>query len=1014
MKKLGLISIFSSLLSAPLLAQSFTPGNLVVLQTSGTLSKASSAIILKEFNTSGVAGITLTLPNSGTNPIQTSGVYGGSEGFLTTATDGKYLLLTGYQTSATISDITATSASAVPRVIGTVAPSGFYLQVASSTTFYNANDIRGAVSDGTNYWASGASVASVDGIDYFGPATPTALATAAIPPKAYGIRIFNGQLYYSTQKAGPTNTATQLGVFTLGTGLPTSGTPSPSQVINTAALVPQDFSFNSTGDVCYVAISLNTAAGGIQKWTRSGAVWTLAYTIGTGATNIGAYGLVVDYSGTNPVLYASTFETTGNRVVKIVDNGTAASASITTIVPAVTNVFNKGIAFAPVASGLPVVNLSISADTASEAAASVITIKANASYPLPTAQTIALRVSGLGITSGDYNLSSSTITIPAGASSATATFTVKDDILGEGTEWAKITMSTSSSAIVLGIDTIKTIAIADNDGNNIPTISMYTSTTTNYIDGAASVSPSSPFVLSAVVGDTTDPGAHEGMDFIINDLETPDTSLIVSYTSSNASVASLSNIHLTGKDSIRHLQIVPLAVGYSDIKITVSDGIDSAFYLIKYAASADSLKTSKTFWHTGMSDASDAIALDDDYYITGDDELNVLNVYSRKHSGLPLVSYNYSSFLALPDPGKPEADLEAATPSWKNLGRVYWMGSMSNGKAPFDAKPNRDRIFATKISGTGAATTFSFVGFAALKSSLLAWGDAYGYNFTASAAAGVDSKLPNGFAAEGLVFGPDSTTLYVGMRAPLVPSSTRKNAVIVPIKNFETWFNNGAAVGTPSFGLPIELNLSGRGIRDMIRLSNGTYIIVAGNPGSTPITSAIYKWTGYPKDTPIMIACPFSDTLNMEGVMQVNMTATATRSLQVITDNGDDIFYNDATEAKDFGDLMLRKFKSIVFDSLDVNLKPNSLQQQAISSNGICVYPNPSQGQVALRILAETADSIALSINNLNGQLLFSDSRHVAAGTNLLALDLRHLPKGIYMLRIQGASINGYAKLLLQ
>ena len=335
----------------------FTAGNLVVLQTTGTVSKASSPITLNEFTTDGTAGITVSLPATGGTPIQTSGVFGGSEGFLTTSTDNKYILLGGYGTSASFTNITTTASSSVPRVIGTVSSSGVYQQVGSSSTAYSANDIRGAISDGTNYWAAGASNATVDGIDYYGPGTFAALGTDATnPAKAYGLRIFNGQIYYSTEKAGPNNSLSQLGIFALGTGLPTTNPVTITQVINTATNTLEDFSFNSDISICYIANNAATVAGGIQKWTNSGGAWTLAYTLGTGVANVGAYGLIVDYSGTNPVIYATTNEATGNRVIKITDAGAGSSA--TTIVPAQNGVFYKGICFAPIGSGAPFANLS--------------------------------------------------------------------------------------------------------------------------------------------------------------------------------------------------------------------------------------------------------------------------------------------------------------------------------------------------------------------------------------------------------------------------------------------------------------------------------------------------------------------------------------------------------------------------------------------------------------------------------------------------------------------------------
>lgn len=998
-------------LSTGVTAQAFTSGNLVVLQTSGTASKASSAITLKEYSTTGTAGSSVALPVTGTNPIQTAGIFGGSEGFLTTSADGKYLLLAGYGTATSYTDITSTTAAAVTRIIGTVAPSGFFMQVAASNTFYSANDIRGAVSDGTDYWASGASVASVDGINYFGPGTPAALASGTTPPKAYGMRIFNGQIYFSTQKAGPTSTSSQLGVFALGTGKPTSGTVTVSQIINTGSNEPQDFSFNSTTDICYVAISKNSAAGGIQKWTKSGSTWTLAYTLGTGVASIGAYGLVVDYSGSVPVIYATTYESTGNRVIKIVDNGTLATATVTTLVAAASNVYYKGITFAPVASGTPVVNLTVSADTASEAGMSVITVTANSSAVLSTAQTVSLNISGTGITSGDYALSGTSITIPASSSAGSVTFTVKDDILGEGTEILKVAMRSPSSGIALGIDSTKNITIADNDGNNFPVIKFNTDSTTNYIDGGISTAVSSPYILSGVMNNPTDPAATLGVAFSVTDLETLSSGITMNFSSSDTSVVRLSNIVISGSDSIRKVKIIPTKVGYSTVKFTVSDGLDSATYTLNYAASTDTILAAKSYWHTGMSDASAAIALDDNYYIAADDEMNILNVYSRKNSGLPLSSFEYTSGLALPNPSKPEVDVEGAAPSYKNANRIYWLGSMSNGKSPFDAKPNRDRIFATRLSGTAATTAFSLVGYAALKTSLIAWGDANGYNFTASAAAGVDSKLPNGFAAEGMVFAPDSTTLYIALRAPLVPVTARNKALIAPVKNFETWFNNGAPSGSPVYDAPIELNLGGRGIRDIIRMANSTYIIVAGNTGGS-LTGAIYKWSGKATDTAILVAAPDAAKLNLEGVMP---SGTAATSLQLLTDNGDDELYNDGTATKDFNALIMRKFRSVLFDGLDLSLIPLNIQS-SVSAGGkeVNLFPNPSNGHFNLRFSSTATEAFIVSVTDMQGKQVYKYSGLSANGVNVVPLQIPSVSKGLYLLRLTSDSGISSRKLFIE
>ena len=86
---------------------------------------------------------------------------------------------------------------------------------------------------------------------------------------------------------------------------------------------------------------------------------------------------------------------------------------------------------------------------------------------------------------------------------------------------------------------------------------------------------------------------------------------------------------------------------------------------------------------------------------------------------------------------------------------------MSTGGSSFSVRPNRDILFATIVSGTGASTSFTVNGRITLRSKILSWGDSHGYNFSASAAAGVDSKSVSGYAAEGMVFGPDNTTLYI-------------------------------------------------------------------------------------------------------------------------------------------------------------------------------------------------------------------------------------------------------------
>jgi predicted extracellular nuclease len=119
-------------------------------------------------------------------------------------------------------------------------------------------------------------------------------------------------------------------------------------------------------------------------------------------------------------------------------------------------------------SGLPTVTLSVSTASASEADQTAVTVTATASAAVSGDQTVALAVTGAGVEAGDYQLSATTISIPDGQTSGSATFTVVDDNAAEGEETATLTISSPSAGIVLGATVARTVTIADNDGEPAP------------------------------------------------------------------------------------------------------------------------------------------------------------------------------------------------------------------------------------------------------------------------------------------------------------------------------------------------------------------------------------------------------------------------------------------------------------------------------------------------------------------------------------------------------------------
>ena len=72
-------------------------------------------------------------------------------------------------------------------------------------------------------------------------------------------------------------------------------------------------------------------------------------------------------------------------------------------------------------STTPLVNLSVSTNSGTEAGTTAITVAATASQPVTGDQTVSLGVTGTNITAGDYTLSGAIITIPNGATTGSAT-----------------------------------------------------------------------------------------------------------------------------------------------------------------------------------------------------------------------------------------------------------------------------------------------------------------------------------------------------------------------------------------------------------------------------------------------------------------------------------------------------------------------------------------------------------------------------------------------------------------
>lgn len=313
-------------------------------------------------------------------------------------------------------------------------------------------------------------------------------------------------------------------------------------------------------------------------------------------------------------------------------------------------------------------------------------------------------------------------------------------------------------------------------------------------------------------------------------------------------------------------------------------------------------------------ESSAAVGMDANYMFVADNEHEKLRLFTRYPSNDcpdPVYTYDARPYLNLTSTN-PEDDLESAVRV--NVGgtnRIYWLGSHSNSKNAGNLRPNRNRLFATAVTGDGTGSppySLSHLGrYDNLRDDLIAWdqnnvhgkGTNY-FGLSASAASGVPSEATNGFNLEGLCVAPDGTTLYLGFRVPLVNGSgattslgQRTNALIVPLLNPSQLVTNNpvSGPGRAQFGAPITLRLGARGIRSIDSSHAGHYLITAGPPGDVssppvaPLNFRLFTWTGNPGDAPIERLTDFPDGYSPEGAVLPATPIASNSVVQFVSDD---------------------------------------------------------------------------------------------------------------------------------
>jgi len=338
---LSLIAVLNLFLGLPLSkAANISVGNIIVERVgdgAATLGTGATSVALLEYSTSGSAIQTITFPSTGSNQLTEAGS-AVSAGYLNSYNG--LVAVTGYNSSSgtasvvsqntKVTSIVDNSGSVVTRTVyPTGGPSG------TPPSPFSANNIRSAIATSSStFYASGTSsgTPNTGGVWYNDGTSFTQL----ISGNTRNVEIYNNQLFYSAAT----------GVFRLGNGLPTTAATTSTQIISVTGGSVYGFLMFDTNsdnllDTAYTADDGTSAGKGLSKWTSvDGDTWTQSWSRLINASNAlqataatgfaGFRGLSGSYENGVATLFAiSGTESSNNRLLKILDNGTAPTTATT-------------------------------------------------------------------------------------------------------------------------------------------------------------------------------------------------------------------------------------------------------------------------------------------------------------------------------------------------------------------------------------------------------------------------------------------------------------------------------------------------------------------------------------------------------------------------------------------------------------------------------------------------------------------------------------------------------------
>ncbi len=115
----------------------------------------------------------------------------------------------------------------------------------------------------------------------------------------------------------------------------------------------------------------------------------------------------------------------------------------------------------------------------------------------------------------------------------------------------------------------------------------------------------------------------------------------------------------------------------------------------------------------------------------------------------------------------------------------------------------------------------------------------------------------------------------------------------------------------------------------------------------------------------------------------------------------------------------MTKYKETIEKSTEKEIKAEVLQGEiperdmvTLEQSNIEIYPNPTTNEWTIKILSETAENIKIQLSDINGKVVYHESKSLVNGINSITIKTDNLISGNYLLQIKGNTIQHSSKLI--